>query len=556
MTVTAPETGVLGEREVHLLVSDGTETVEGVLVLDVRPVGSVVPVVDPVHAVTQVGVPVTVRPLDAVRSGTLEPVRLAGVDPLDGVTIVPDLAAGTFTVTAARAGTVYVTFLVAAAPQQATGVARIDVRERPTDPGAPVAVVDRALLPPGGEVTVDPLANDVDPAGGVLVLQSAAAPEGSRLQVVTLGHGLLRISATGVLDGPVVLRYVVSNGIASAQGEVLVRPAPAAVTPSAPVVQDVEVSVRVGGVVTVPVLEGAHDPDGQALTLVRDLPEPLPDDEGLLFVSGDVLRYSAPVRALTARATFSVQDTDGNRTSATLTVTVHAADAATKAPPRPEPVTARVFAGETTRITVPLVGIDPDGDGVTLLGLDRAPTMGRIVDVGADWLEYEAFGEVGTDEFRYAVEDWVGQRAVATVRVGIAHRPTEPAQVVARPETVTVLPGRTVEVRVLANDVDPSGAELRLEPALRTADDVDARVVGRRVVVRAPDREGTVHVEYTATTALGGRATAVLSVTVRADAPLLPPVAHDVVVPAAQTVGLAPRSRSTCSRWPRTSPAR
>ena len=49
-------------------------------------------------------------------------------------------------------------------------------------------------------------------------------------------------------------------------------------------------------------------------------------------------------------------------------------------------------------------------------------------------------------------------------------------------------PRLAVEVRVLANDVDPAGGELRLEPGLHSDDDVEAHVEGRRVVVRAPER--------------------------------------------------------------------
>ena len=63
-----------------------------------------------------------------------------------------------------------------------------------------------------------------------------------------------------------------------------------------------------------------------------------------------------------------MQDAIGNTTAATLTVRVHESDASTKAPPRPRDLTARVFEGETVRIPIPLVGIDADGDGVTLLG--------------------------------------------------------------------------------------------------------------------------------------------------------------------------------------------
>jgi hypothetical protein len=528
----------LGRAQVKLVVSDGTEAVSGVLDVDVRAAGSVPPVIDPVHAVTYVDSAVTVHPLDSVRSTSKEPARLAGVDDVPGATITSDLTAGTFTFSAARPGTYYVTFLVTAAPQQATGLARIDVRPWPERPAPPIAVRDLALLPPGGEVTVDPLANDVDPGGGVLLLQSIDVPADSGLRVAVLGHQLLQISATRVLTEPVQVGYVVSNGVATAHSEVVVQPVPATATQQAPVVENITVAVRTGGVVTVPVLDHAYDPDGDRLTVVRQLAEPLGSGQGLLFVTGDVLRYQAESTPMTVHATFSIVDPAGNVTSAQLTVNVHASDASTKSLPLPKDLTARVFQGETIRIPVPLVGIDPDGDGVVLLGEDKAPAKGRITAVGADWLEYEALpGEVGTDTFTYAVEDWVGQRAVGTIRVGISPRPPDAAQIIARDDAVTVRPGQQVEVRVLANDLDPSGADLTLAPTLEMPAGTDARVEGRRIIVHAPDSAVVLPIVYTVSNARGGRATAVLMVTVDPNAPLLPPVARDVVVPATDTLG-------------------
>lgn len=530
--------GALGRKTVRVLVSDGVETIEGILMVDVRPSGSVAPKIDPVHAETYVDQAVVVDPIAMVRSTGREPVRLAGVDEVPGATLVTDLADGSFTFRAPNAGTYYVTFLVTAGPQEARGVARIDVRERPEEAPPPVAVLDRALLPPGGEVTIDPLANDHDPAGGTLVVQSVDVPAETGLRIAVLDHRLLRIDSTRVLDGAVTATYTISNGIATAVGEVLVQPVPASANQQAPVVPNARASVRTGGVVTIPVLEGAYDPDGDPLTLEPVLAEPLDGGEGLMFVSGDVLRYRAPATPVEVHATFTVTDPAGNETAATVTVSVHASDPERKAPPRPKDLTARVFAEEVVRIDVPLTGIDHDGDGVYLLGADRAPAKGRIVDMGADWIEYEALpGELGTDTFTYAVEDWVGQRAVGTIRVGIAERPTGSADVVSRNDDVTVRPGQTVEVRVLANDVDAGGGELELADDLVVLpEDVVARVEGRRVVVEAPGQPGIVQISYTARNQRGGQDSAVLTVTVLADAPILPPSAKDVVVPATETI--------------------
>ena len=526
----------LGRRTIQLHVSDGSQTVEGSLLVDVRPVGSLAPVIDPVQAVTYVDDRVVVRPLDSVRSASREPARLAGVDDLPGATVERDLPGGTFTFSAARAGTYYVSFLVTSPPQQATGVARIDVLERPEEVPPPTAVLDVALLPPGGEVTIAPLANDIDPGGAVLVLQSVEVTPETGLRAAVLNHELVRLTATRVLEGPVTARYTISNGVGTATGTVLVQLIPASAVQQPPVVPDVRVSVRTGGVVTIPVLEGAYDPDGDVVRLVPQLAEPLGESQGLIFVSGDVLRYQAPQTPMEVRATFDVTDSV-NETAGTVTITVHASEASTKAPPRPPSLTARVFQGETIRIDVPLTGIDPDGDGVALLGQDTAPAKGRITAAGPDWLEYEALpGELGTDTFTYAVEDWVGQRAVGTVRVGIAPRPTTAAQVVTRNDDVTVRPGSSVEVRVLANDVDTGGGDLALEPGLGLAEGVDAEVVGSRIVVRTPTEPAVLQISYTAVNLRGGRDSAVLTVTVTPDATVQPPVARDVIVPASETI--------------------
>ncbi|MFC0715144.1 Ig-like domain-containing protein [Cellulomonas biazotea] len=530
--------GRLGRTRVDVVVSDGTETVQGVLDVDVRPAGSLAPQIDPVHAVTYVGQATTLRPLDAVRSSSAEPPRLAGVDDVPGATVSRDLQAGTFSFSAPRAGTYYVPFLVTVPPQEATGLARIDVLEWPDQTQPPTAVRDRAYLPPGGEVTVDPLENDSDPAGSVLVLQSVEVPAGSGLRVAVVEHRYVQVWSERTLEQPVVLRYTVSNGPTSAVGEITVQPIPATGSSQPPVVQNVEVSVRTGGVVTIPVLESASDPDGDRLTLERELPEPLGDGEGLLFVSGDVLRYQAPTSPMTARATFAVSDPAGNVTAAQVTVRVHASDSSTKAPPRPRDLEARAFEGDVVRIQVPLVGIDPDGDGVTLLGQASGPTKGRVTAVGPDWLEYQAYSrESGTDTFTYAVEDWTGQRAVATVRVGIAPRPTDASTVVARDDAVTVRPGERVEVRVLANDVDSGGGDLTLDDELDVPDGIEAGVEGRRIVVTAPRVAGVYPIVYVASNARGGRDDGVLTVTVSDDAPVVPPVARDVVVAATETIG-------------------
>lgn len=527
----------LGRSEVRVVISDGQDQVEGKLNVDIQAEDSVPPLVDPLHETAYVDEEITIEPLKSVRSGRLEDLDLANVEEPSGTTVNADLDAGTFSFSASQPGTYYVSYTVVDMPQQGVGLARIDVEEKDEEERGPRAVRDTALLPPDGEVTIEPLANDVDPMRGVMVLQSVDVPEESGLRVGVVDHKYLEITATRALEEPVVFSYVVSNGAGEAEGEVTVLPVPASETQHAPVVPDVTVSVRTGGVVTIPALEDAYDPDGDQLTLDTDLAEDVPSGEGLLFVSGDLLRYQAPEEPITTHAVFSVSDSNGNTTSAQLTVEVHESDEETKEPPSPEDLTARVFAGDKVRVPVPLTGIDRDGDGLVLLGQADAPEKGRIVDSGADWLEYEAFpGESGEDTLTYAVEDWVGQRSVAEVRVGIAERPTSAATVIAHDDEITVRPGKQVEVRVLGNDINAAGGDLVLSSDLEHEPDIDARTNDSRIIVDVPESEGVWQIVYEATNERGGRDTAVLSVTVDKDAPVLPPVARDVVVPASDTI--------------------
>ena len=59
-------------------------------------------------------------------------------------------------------------------------------------------------------------------------------------------------------------------------------------------------------------------------------------------------------------------------------------DGADNSAPVPQTVTARVVAGQSVRITVPLTGIDPDGDSVQLVGVASNPDKGSVSDIGSE----------------------------------------------------------------------------------------------------------------------------------------------------------------------------
>lgn len=534
--------GLTGVHDIPVQISDGSAVGQGVVRLDIRPTGTTDPVANADHVVVVAGQSITVSPLANDVSSSSDPLRLTRVTEVPGASVVPDYANSTFTFRADATGTYYVQYEEAARGRPASSVVRVDVIEDSATSRPPVAVRDVALLPAGGEVLVDVLANDTDPGGGVLVVQSVNVPAGSGISASIVNHDDIRIADQGSLDGgQLQLTYTVSNGAASATGQVSIIK----VTPPAklrpPVANDDTAVVRVGDVVSIPVLKNDYSPTGSQLHVAPDLVPPVPaDKDGEAFVSQDAVRFRAALTPKTVHLTYEVVDENGQKAAAYVTIEILPLDAETDQAPRPLDLTGRVISGTQTRIPVPLDGIDADGDSVELIGITSSPTKGRIVEVGADYLTYEAFEDSkGVDAFTYAVRDRLGKEGTATVRVGIAPPPSANHAPYAIKDSVVMRPGRQVAVPVLANDSDPDGDTVHLTAGGVTVPDVaglTAEVVGDRVVVTSPDRELTTTIQYTVADSLGMSSVGVVEVKVDKAVPLVPPIARDDRV-RAQDVG-------------------
>ena len=542
-TVTFEDGGTAtGRKTVTVQVSDGIGApVEGQVQIDVTERGLNVPPATRVdHVTTVVGREVAIEPLANDTDANGDDLRLARVDDAPGATLVRNLDAGTVTFSAPTVGTYYLLYLVTDGPHAALGLIRVDVVSAGSGTEPPVAVRDRALLPADGAVLVDVLANDTDPAGGVLVVQSVEVEARNGISVAIVDHAFLRVTASRIPDQPFTLTYTVSNGVSSANGEVLVVPMPGVGSLQAPVAVDDEVTVRAGDVVTIDVLENDTHPDGVALQLVPTLDETPDGAAGLIFTSADVVRFQAGPVAQTVYATYSVSDPQLNRDSAQITIHIKAADASDNAAPTPRGVTARMIAGSTLRIPIPLDGIDADGDSVELIGLDRAPSLVRVSALGDGWVDVEAGrGVVGTDSFTYLVRDAVGAEAVGTVLVGIAPPGESNEAPVAVDDHLSVRPGRVVAVPALANDIDAEGDPLRLVAgSLVGPEGIDARIDVDRVVISTPATALSFAVQYGVSDGFS-TATGVVAVSVAADAPLALPRARDDRLTLADVAGHA-----------------
>ena len=153
-------------------------------------------------------------------------------------------------------------------------------------------------------------------------------------------------------------------------------------------------------------------------------------------------------------------------------------------------------------------------------------------------MDYQA-GEyaAGTDTFTYAVVDALGARATGVIRVGIAPRIDGARNPVAVEDDVTVRPGKTLSIQVLANDSDPDGSPLSITKVTSLDGKATAKIVGSIVTVKAPKTEGVTSFIYTIQNERGGTSENFIRVTVSKNAPLARPVASDTVLGLSDILG-------------------
>lgn len=442
-------------------------------------------------------------------------------------------------VTSSQAGTVNVVYRVTDGQATDEAVLRVDFRER-GEQEPPVAVRDEVLLGPGEPAFVPVLDNDVDPDAEVLVVLGVSdLPDPSPISVTVLRRSVLRITAATGLAEPIEFTYRISDGTEVADGRVLVEPAPTTQENRPPVVAPDEYTVRAGGIVSFPVLTNDSDPDGDAIAIeAPPLEQPQAGEDGRLFLSDDgLLRYEAPARPKgTVRLVYSVRDSADNVASAELVVHVLPPNPDRNQPPIAPELIGRTVAGQPVTIPVPVQTMDPDGDTVTLLGIDEPPRFGTVLEVRADEVVYVADDDAaGTDEFTYRVTDQFGAEASATILVGVAARPTSNNEPIPADDQAFVRPGSTVSIAVLANDFDPDADPLRIadddehapQPSQGVAE-VDGSAI-RYTAPEAPTSDQT-SFRYTVDDGRGGQRSATVTLTFQDDGANRPPVAVDDVL--------------------------
>lgn len=529
------KTGQAGSKEVRVTVSDGRASTTGSLIVTVKPAGTLDPVAVTDFGDGFTGRPVVLHPLDNDQSPSGEPLTLVGAG-LDGAgaQVTADSTRGTITVKSNAPGAYYLHYTLGAGPKTTTGLARVDIVAQGQSDAPPIAVTDKAYVRPGEPTSVAVLDNDVSPSGRVLAVRSVSVGKGGEdLNVEVLDNAVVKITAPTVLPQQVQLSYVVSDGVGEATAGITVVPVPPLVEHQPPVAVDDQVPVRAGDVATVRVLDNDYSPDNAPFTLDAQLRDTGAAGAGATaFVSGETVRYQAPAAPGQYSVVYGITDKYGQKAQATLTFLVGAPDKGSDRAPQPQALTVRAFAGSSVPVEVPLDGIDPDGDSVTLSGLATQPTLGRISDATSRSFTYEAYPDsAGTDTFTYQVKDTYGKAATGTVSIAAIPRPAQVRPPIAVNDPVQVKPGRTIAVPVLDNDSDPNGYTIALQRKLLQVDQgLTASVHGKIVLVTAPKTGGSFVVRYQITNGQGGVASAFIQVTVTPNAKDVPPTAVDHVL--------------------------
>ncbi len=385
-------------------------------------------------------------------------------------------------------------------PGGLTAAATVTVTVTPVN-DAPVAVADSATTNEDVPVTITVLANDTDPDGDVLDVTSTTG----------VTHGIAVVNADNSItftpaqdySGTVSFSYAYTDGTATGYADVTVTINPVNDAPAA--VDDVtEVAEDSSG--TVWVLTNDSDADGDTL----DVTAVTQGANGAAVLNADdTVTYTPNANFHRSDSfTYTVIDGNGGTDTATVAVTVNAANDA----PVAGDDTATVAEDGSVSVTVLTNDSDVDGDTLAVSVVTQG-TNGAVAIVGSQ-VSYTPNADFhGTDSFTYTANDGNGGTDTATVTVTITPVNDTPA---ANDDAASVVEDDSVAVAVLGNDDDVDGDTLTITAVTQGAHGAVA-IAGTTVTYTpAPNYNGTDAFTYTVSDGNGGTDTATVTMTITA----------------------------------------
>lgn len=359
-----------------------------------------------------------------------------------------------------------------------TATAEIDVLPADSsDNRPPVPRLDRLIGAAGSVVRVDVIENDIDPDGDSLRLASIGEqstpgePSDDDSSQILASHPggevLVALPQLTGADDVIKVPYVIADEYsATARGEIeiIVRLAGSNFELDA---RNDSAVTRVGQRITLNVLDNDVDGDNDPLTVARGAAIISPaESTAFIATSADgELTFEADVEGTYL---LSYGASDGTALDEAF-VRIEVASAQANRPPVAVRDDAVLALGES-QILRPLDNDgDPDGDVVGISFVGGNDNLDVQVVNGTTMLITLGPGASNIETFEYRISDGLSESNRTTVLVTRSDEPFIDGPPVAVDDAVRVRAGRTNLVRVLPNDFDPEGRQVKLADGDGTA---------------------------------------------------------------------------------------
>ncbi len=279
---------------------------------------------------------------------------------------------------------------------------------------APVAADDTATTDEDTAITIDVLANDTDVDGDTLTISSVADPANGTAEIV---NGKIVYTPNAGYFGTETFEYTVTDpdGLTDTATVTVTIEEEDDPANKPPVAVDDAITTPEDTVVTFDPVANDTDPDGDALDLSEV--DPTSAQGGTVTVNLDGTVNYTPPADFYGEDTISyvVEDSEGNKDTGTITVTVTPVNDA------PVAVDDADTTDEDTAVTIDVLANDTDVDGDTLtLSAVGTPANGTAEIVNGKIVYTPNAGFDGTDSFTYTVTDPDGLTDTATVTVTVS----------------------------------------------------------------------------------------------------------------------------------------
>ncbi|AKS41471.1 Ig-like domain-containing protein [Wenzhouxiangella marina] len=278
------------------------------------------------------------------------------------------------------------------------------------DNTAPVAANDQVqVLIDSIDNAIDVLANDSDADGDALTIVQVGTPASGQVQI---SGGVLLYTPNAGFTGSDSFSYTVEDSFG---GQAQANVAIVVIEPNAaPAAEDDSAVTQTGQAVSIDVLANDSDPDGDALT-ITGFGQPA---NGTVSLDGERLVYQ-PAEGFSGSDSFSYTVGDGRGGEATAQVTVQVNDPAANRPPVANPDAASGPGGVPIVVDVLANDFDPDGDPLTVLGVERLSLAATEITINADGTVTFVISPNcnGRNLFRYTIADPSGATSSALIYV-------------------------------------------------------------------------------------------------------------------------------------------